>query len=168
MIVKTDSTPATPSTPAPPAPVNVFKTNVFKMGASKPVAPSANVFKMGGASSTKPSLGAMSGTKRPLSVTEALMQEDMERKRRRMDREGVRGWLVRALRVFVGFGYFMVLFYLSLLNTLVTCSTDMDVLSAFLTVREGLVSPEEALFTGTYQPSLPLRDAGTALSSVLP
>jgi DNA/RNA-binding protein KIN17 len=88
---KTDSTPAAQSALAAPAPVNVFKTNVFKMGASKPAAPSANVFKMGGGSSTKPSLGAMSGTKRPLSVTEALMQEDMERKRRRMDREGVRG-----------------------------------------------------------------------------
>lgn len=80
-----ESTPTVSKAPAP-APVNVFKTNAFKMGVSKPAAPT-NVFKMGGGSSSKPSLG---GTKRPLSVTEALMQEDMERKRRRMDREGVR------------------------------------------------------------------------------
>jgi DNA/RNA-binding protein KIN17 len=79
--------PASSSTPAP-APVNVFKTNVFKMSAPKSSAPPANVFKMGG-SSGKSSMGSLAGTKRPLSVTEALMQEDMERKRRRMDREGV-------------------------------------------------------------------------------
>lgn len=73
--------------PSAPAPTNVFKTNVFK-AAAKPVA--GNVFKSG--STAKPSAigsGTTAGVKRPLSVAEALMQEDMERKRRRMDREGL-------------------------------------------------------------------------------
>jgi len=88
--VKTDSTPAASSTPAAPVPVNVFKTNVFKMNTAKPAASSTNVFKMGGGSAAKSSSNTVTAAKRPLSVTEALMREDMERKRRRMDREDVR------------------------------------------------------------------------------
>jgi len=72
-----------------PPTTNVFKTNVFKT-AAKPVA--TNVFKSGSTSKpAAPSGTTPSGVKRPFSMTEALMQEDMERKRRRMDREGVRG-----------------------------------------------------------------------------
>ncbi|KIM29983.1 hypothetical protein M408DRAFT_328420 [Serendipita vermifera MAFF 305830] len=91
----TTTSPESASTSAPvaaaPAPAtNVFKANAFKRAAPKPAAaPSTNVFKMGG-SSSKPVANVLAGSKRPLSATEALMQEDMERKRRRMDREGLR------------------------------------------------------------------------------
>lgn len=73
----------------PPPPTNVFKTNVFKTAAKPAV---SNVFKSS-SSTLKPipaGSAISSGTKRPLSMTEALMQEDMERKRRRMDREAAR------------------------------------------------------------------------------
>ena len=73
-----------------PAPTNVFKTNVFKTAAKPAV---SNVFKSSSNPTTKYSLAgsaASASTKRPLSMTEALMQEDMERKRRRMDREASR------------------------------------------------------------------------------
>jgi hypothetical protein len=72
-----------------PTPTNVFKTNVFKTAAKPAV---SNVFKSS-SSTAKPILAGSAtsaGTKRPLSMTEALMQEDMERKRRRMDREAAR------------------------------------------------------------------------------
>lgn len=81
------STPSIAMKPSSSAPTNVFKTNVFK-AAAKPVA--GNVFKSGG--TARPGtmgIGTTAGVKRPLSVAEALMQEDMERKRRRMDREGL-------------------------------------------------------------------------------
>lgn len=81
----------TASKPATPASTNVFKSNVFKTTTKQ--AP-INVFKTGIANSSKASTSGTNipaGVKRPLSVTEQLMQEDMERKRRRMEREGARG-----------------------------------------------------------------------------
>ncbi|KAG9036058.1 hypothetical protein FS842_003483 [Serendipita sp. 407] len=82
--------------PKPAVPTNVFKTNIFKT-AVKPT--TSNVFKSGASTnpfksaqasmSSSAAAGASAGTKRPLSMTEALMYEDMERKKRRMDREGV-------------------------------------------------------------------------------
>jgi DNA/RNA-binding protein KIN17 len=82
------STPAA-QPPKPAAPTNVFKSNIFK-AAAKP-APT-NVFKAGGSSNPLKgsSVPTTAGVKRPLSVAESLMQEDMERKRRRMERESVR------------------------------------------------------------------------------
>ncbi|KAG8810313.1 hypothetical protein FRC17_002982 [Serendipita sp. 399] len=92
---------AAPVSIKPVAPTNVFKANVFK-STIKTSNPTSNVFKSG--TSTNPFksaqgsttaassavAGPSAGTKRPMSATELLMYEDMERKRRRMDREGIR------------------------------------------------------------------------------
>jgi len=88
-VVDTLPTPApAPQAPKPAAPVNVFKSNIFK-AAVKPVP--TNVFKAGGSNPLKASSAlSIAGAKRPLSATEALMQEDMQRKRRRMEQESVR------------------------------------------------------------------------------
>jgi len=76
-----------------PAPANPLKpaTNPFKMNPLKAAAAPkpGNVFKSAASSTPAP----VAGTKRerePLSVAESLMMEDMARKRRRMDQEGLR------------------------------------------------------------------------------
>lgn len=75
------------------APTNPLKpvTNPLKMNPLKAAAAPkpGNVFK----SATAPVPAPVAGTKRdrePLSVAESLMMEDMARKRRRMDQEGLR------------------------------------------------------------------------------
>ena len=76
-----------PTNPPPLKPAtNPLKMNPLKAAAApKP----GNVFKSAAASTPAP----VSGTKRerePLSVAESLMMEDMARKRRRMDQDGLR------------------------------------------------------------------------------
>jgi DNA/RNA-binding protein KIN17 len=66
--------------------INPLKTNPLKVAAAPKL---GNVFK----SAVAPVPAPVAGTKRerePLSVAESLMMEDMARKRRRMDQEGVR------------------------------------------------------------------------------
>lgn len=84
------TTKSVPTNPLKPA-TNPLKMNPLKVNPLKaPAAPKpGNVFKSAVTSTPAP----IAGTKRdrePLSVAESLMMEDMARKRRRMDQEGLR------------------------------------------------------------------------------
>jgi hypothetical protein len=81
----TSNTKPAPTNPLKPT-MNLLKMNPLKTAA---VPKPGNVFRSGAASGPAPA----AGTKRerePLSVAESLMMEDMARKRRKMDQEGLR------------------------------------------------------------------------------